>query len=539
MKKYRYILIAFTCFLIMLSKNTVFANISDNFKFVIDTIGIPRYNVYGEEINEDIYYTYNTFVYSSPKEVSATTNLQRFKQVENFGKWTQDNGKYSGTGIRGEYNILGRNYSGALVYNVRFPVDSVPETTPDRWVYTDIPGAYESWQDTSKYKYIEQLDYMKNSKLLFDRIDLKTNTCNSYDLIPYNIVANQIGLSKVMLNNCATWKTMGTVTVKRKNNRGDIRDATLAVSPMEASADIRSNLNVMSSYTIDQKQDQIQIPIEFSAQVINLENYANVKHIKNITATLYINDKKQAEVSGSKTVNVDKNILFTVSRNDNPQSNYSIKVKVISYLYTEFNVDGLMQNIVEKTININVEPKKINPIVNISIGNLKKDNINNLVVSPLVQTNITDLSNSSGLIEAGKHIALKVCLDKDIQDQNFYCFLNQKKIDLKLIAKSRTNAVFDILIPMDIEPTLESWTSLRKKYGNYFSVNFDDIGKRKDKPNILKITTDKDLDDDYFSLIEFDSIDNYTENMNYIFNNGVTNKNMLESDTSVEEWLNE
>ena len=35
--------------------------LSDNFKFIIDTIGIPRYNVNKQEINEEVYYTYNVF----------------------------------------------------------------------------------------------------------------------------------------------------------------------------------------------------------------------------------------------------------------------------------------------------------------------------------------------------------------------------------------------------------------------------------------------------------------------------------------------
>ena len=43
-------LIIITFFLTL--KSNIYG-ISDNFKFVIDTVGMPRYNVYFEEINEE------------------------------------------------------------------------------------------------------------------------------------------------------------------------------------------------------------------------------------------------------------------------------------------------------------------------------------------------------------------------------------------------------------------------------------------------------------------------------------------------------
>ena len=148
--------------------------ISNDFKFVIDTIGIPRYNVLGEEINEEVYYTYNVFSYSSPIKISNT--IQRFKEVKGNGKWTKNGGAYKGAGIQGEYDILGRDYSGNYIYNVYFPVDAIPETTPDKWNYITVSGASSSWGDSNKYKYKEQLEYMKNSKLMFDSINYSNNT---------------------------------------------------------------------------------------------------------------------------------------------------------------------------------------------------------------------------------------------------------------------------------------------------------------------------------------------------------------------------
>lgn len=70
-------------------------------------------------------------------------------------------GKWLSGGKRGEYYLLGRGYSGQTVANVYFPVDGTPEVTPDKWNYVYTAGAYNSWMDKSKYKYEEQLNYMK------------------------------------------------------------------------------------------------------------------------------------------------------------------------------------------------------------------------------------------------------------------------------------------------------------------------------------------------------------------------------------------
>ena len=370
MKTNKHITIFIVLIIYIIFKSSVNATISDNFKFVIDTIGIPQFNVYNEEINENIYYSYNVFVYSNPIKIQSQTNLQRFKQVDNQGRWTLDGSNYQGSGVRGEYDILGRSYSGSLIYNVYFPVDAMPETLPERWNFVEIPDAINSWNDSNKYKYIEQLDYMKNVKLLFDKLNYEDSTSDPYNLIEYNISANSIGLDKVMLNTCSTWKTMGVVSINRKNNLGQVRYATLVAPPMEASADIKSNLIVDDNFEIGENEDNILIPINFYAQLINLKNYANVKHVKQISSTLYINDKQISTISGSKTVKVDKDIIYTVSRENNFQDNYPLKIKVISYLYTEFNVDGLMKNELEKTIYIDIKPKNVRKVENISIANL-------------------------------------------------------------------------------------------------------------------------------------------------------------------------
>lgn len=533
LKKLKYLLFLILIFAL---KSSTYASVSDDFKFVIDTIGIPQYNVYNEEINEQIYYTYNVFVYSNPIRIAIQTSLQRFKAVPLNGKWTLNGEKYVGQGVQGEYNILGRGYSGNYIYNVYFPVDAVPETTPDKWEYIDIPGAYESWQDQSKYKYIEQLDYMKNTSLLFDELDYTKNTSNPYNLVSYNITANKLGLSKVMLNTCSTWKAMGIVTVKRKNNKGQIRDATMATAPMEASANIISGLEVNDNYVMGENEDYINIPIKFSSQVTNLKNYANIKHIKEITSVIYINDKEVARVSGSKTVSVDKNILFTVTRDDSPQNIYPVKIKVLSYLYTEFSVDGLIKNTVEKTINVNIKPKKINSIEEISVGNLIKDNINKtLAVSPLVQTINTKLKYSLGFIEAGKHLALKLKLNN--KSDNIEIYLDNLKLNISKVYESDKFRVYDLLIPDDTSVTLKSWKYIRNYSDNYFNVKNKDIGIRIRDPYILKIYQDGIWNNENYKKL--DILDNYIDNINFEFSNEVINKAELDYKLGLKEWVNE
>ena len=74
-------------------------------------------NTYNEEINEDVYYAYNVFSYGKPHKVQDKN--QRWKNSK-YGYWTKNGGKYNGSGTRGEYYILGRSYSGALIYNYYF-----------------------------------------------------------------------------------------------------------------------------------------------------------------------------------------------------------------------------------------------------------------------------------------------------------------------------------------------------------------------------------------------------------------------------------
>lgn len=508
--------------------------ISDKFQFVIDTIGIPRYNIYGEEINEDVYYIYNVFSYSTPENMYNITTSQRFKEVPNLGKWT------SGA-KRGEYYLLGRGYSGGTIANVYFPVDGTPETTPDKWNYITVANAYNSWNDTSKYKYSLQLEYMKNTNLLFDTIDYSTNTCNSYNLIEYDISASRIGLDKVVLNTCSTWKTGGVVTINRINNKGEVRYATLATKPMAANAEVKSSFSGNSTIILHEKEQLKGIYFTFGAEAINLTDYATKEQIKEIKSIIYIDGVKKGEISGTKTTKVDKKISYVVSRTKfSTPGKHTLHIKVVSYLYTEFSVDGLMEDVYEKDIVVDVYEKLIVPINknNINLYVQKKQN-NNLVISPLVQTNETNKYFSLGFVEKGRAVALKLGLNDGVTAlDNISVSINGQKVDSQILYKNNKSYIigFDILDNLDV--TLATWNYLRNSTKNYLNIDFKDVGKRVNKPYEIIVS--------YFvngrnfeERILFDTIDDYMKNINFIFENGVVNKESIDNTYTLESVANE
>lgn len=65
--------------IICINNKSVFG-LNDDFIFIIDTVGIPRYNAYGQEINEWVYRIYNVFVYDDPDAISSKDG-QRWKAV--------------------------------------------------------------------------------------------------------------------------------------------------------------------------------------------------------------------------------------------------------------------------------------------------------------------------------------------------------------------------------------------------------------------------------------------------------------------------
>lgn len=477
-----------------------------DFNYIVDKVGIPSKNKKGESLNEEIYRKYNIFVYSDPIRILKETNIQRFKEV-------QKDGKYFYNGKLGEFYILGTNFEGAYVYNVFFPVDFIPDTYPENWRYLALEEFKNSWNQSCMYK--EQLDYMKNTKLLFDKIDLINKTCNSYDLVEYNLIPIKYGLEKFRLNSLSTWKTMGIITAKRILKNGSLRDVIFMTKPMAVEANIYSYLNVKDEAYINETEDETSINIEFGSAVKGLTEYANKNQIKKIYSEIYIDGILIDSICGSKIANVDKKIDFVISREkDNLNEkvmSYLIEVK--SYLLTDFLEDGILYDELEKNVVVKVAPRKLVPINNISIKLLTLEE-NYWVVSPLVQMEELNIYNQ-GFFEQGREVAVYIEGAKDFKRiSDIKIYLNNIECKYKLL---KSNESFLYLEPEIIGKThlsLGGWKSMREEKENYFDVNVNDIGKRIKDQNIMQIKVLCTPGKEEIYTLYFDVIDYYINNVN-------------------------
>ncbi len=523
-KRFKVLSLLFFVIVIMSFKSNLFA-LSDDFRFCLDTIGIPEYNAIGKSINEEFYYKYNVFVYGNPLDVYAYTSDQRFKSV--------NNGKDSNNGVTGEYNILGFNFSGGLVYNVYFPVDKIPETTPDNWNFTGVQGASESWDDTSKFKYQEQKDYMKTTKLLFDTIDYANNTIDPYNLKEYNISASSIGLDKVMLNTASTWKTNGIVTVRRITPSGYYGVATMSTKPMAASASTISTLNIDDNLDILEDEDYKIINVSFGAKAINLNDYAKKEYIKEINSKLYINGVLIDEISSSKTDEVTKNKTFKIDRNAYVDGDI-IDVKVVSYLYTEFIVDGLLKSEIQKDIKIHITPKKEVPkmIENSECRVLDVYNGEKYVKNLFVTNNT--VNNSLGIIEGKRNLLFRIN-KKNINDfSKLDVYINDNKLaknEYELYFENEKYFVFKINVNEKFNNTIEDWNTLRDKNIEFFNIDFSSVGNRIKEPNIVKFIYENDK-------LEFkiDKLSDYLYNNNFTFYSNFSSEDKTEK-VLINKWL--
>ena len=163
-----------TAFVICISK---VYGISNDFKYMINELGVPEYNVKNMQLNEEVYLKYNMFVYGGPESINSKD--QRWKTLSN-GNMIKD-------GKRGEYEILGLDYASNYIYNYYFPLDRVTSTPVEKWQFLNVVGAAKSWEDAYKYYEEEQVDYMKKSAWWFQNIEGGKN--NPYDQIKYNLNA--------------------------------------------------------------------------------------------------------------------------------------------------------------------------------------------------------------------------------------------------------------------------------------------------------------------------------------------------------------
>lgn len=525
--------------LIVLSSVIVFKEtyaMSDNFKFVIDTIGIPRNNVFGQEINEDIYYIYNLFVYGTPLKLVGKDNLQRWKNSM-YGYWTKGGGKYNGIGVRGEYYFLGYSYSGSTIHNYYFPMDSIPTTTPETWTFYSNPGAEGSWQDVTKYKYIEQLEHAKNSKLMFNDLSSKDRANNPNYIKEYNITPKTIGLKLAKLDTAPTWKTNGVIHTRRKIS-GIIYSQVFLIPPMAAKAKIKNNLSIALNYVLKADEDQLVIPIKYGSAAINITGYADKKHIKTMKSNLYIDDKLVDNISGSKIMSVGNEYMLVITREKFPPNrNYQITIRLESYMHTEFAVDGLMQDKTNETINLQIEPKTIIPVKEKDMKILSKE-FGEWVVSPLAQTYITSDRSSIGFTEAGKHLAIKAKVSVPKKEiSNIKVVLDEKtEIDYEIVNSKEENLLIKFQVPKLLEASLYGMDSLRQKNANYFSVNQNEIGTRKRDPHTVTINFDYQ-DKGYSERFSFDTLDNYIANINSKIKQEILNYKDLEDKEELKNWM--
>ncbi|MBR6688651.1 MAG: hypothetical protein IKL68_01380 [Clostridia bacterium] len=514
--------------IVIVNINKIYA-LSEDFIFTIETVGIPRYNSYGKEISEDVYIAYNIFAYSEPHNISS--NNQRWKNSK-YGYWAKGKGRYTGSGTRGEYYVIGYTYSGEEIFNYYFPMDSIPTTTPDKWTFYSYPIAESSWQDITMYKYEEQLTHMLKSKLMFNDLSSTAKANNPKYIKEYNITAEKIGKKKARLETAATWRTFGMISTRRKIS-GVIYKQVYLVKPMAADAEVKSTLEIPESNVLSETQDELLIPIKYSVNVLNMTGYANEKHIKEIKASIYIDDEKVDEVSGSKIISVGSEYMLVITREKIPPTPEKIiEIKVDGYMHTEFAADGLMRDVMTKNISIKIEPKLIHPIENMTFSVLEKQN-NTMVVRPLAQNIETKKEETIGFIEAGKSLAVKLDLAVD-NVEKLELKLNEMNITYKILIDATNKLILEVKIPENIETTLYGETSLREDYGSYFNINKQEIGKRKNEPYALKIIASNG-NKEYIKECKIDVLDTFISNMNT--QTIVTNKEEIELTTKLAFWL--
>lgn len=513
---------------VICSVNKIYA-LTDDFIFTIETVGIPRYNSYGKEISEDVYIAYNIFAYSEPHKISS--NNQRWKNSK-YGYWAKGKGRYTGSGTRGEYYVIGYTYSGEEIFNYYFPMDSIPTTTPDKWTFYTYPIAEESWKDTTMYKYEEQITHMLKSKLMFNDLSSAAKANNPEYIKEYNITAEEIGKEKARLETAATWRTYGMISTRRKIS-GVIYKQVYLVKPMAADAEVNVYLDTGEHYVLTEDNDELLIPISYGIEILNMTGYANEKHVKEIKAMVYVDGEKIDEISGNKIASVNGQCMLVINREDYLEPlEKTITITVDGYMHTEFAVDGLMRDSESKNIFLKIEPKKISPLKDINFAVLGKEN-NTTVVSALAKNMETNIQETIGFIEAGKSLAVKLDLSVD-NVENIEAKLNEKSININKLIELKNTIILEINIPEELENTLYGEDSLRKEYNSYFYITKADIGSRKREPYILKIILTSN-GKEYTKEVKIDVLDTFLSNMNSEAH--VTNSELVNAKTPITVWM--
>lgn len=331
--------ISISLFLFFITINSYSYAYSNGFLYMVKAMNIETVNVSGLTLNEDIYNKYKLMVYGSPLTVNSSS--QRWKEVQS-GNWTYNGGAWNGSGVRGEYWILGEDYSGKLVHNEIFPDDYNSGTSPLDWKYRTIKGAEESWNN---YQYELQQEYMLTQKL-------------SRFGVTYDITALDIGLDKAKVENYATWGSAGSIYTEKPGEGNIYWVATFSVKPMAGEAKVHSVLDLPNGYqyTIPKDESTIEIPLQFGAYVDGLSEYAKAEHIKLIEAELSVNGISKNIVSGVQTTNIKKPDSLIINKNDYiGQNKIVLELSCNSFMTTYFNGDTVLYDTKTVTVTINIE----------------------------------------------------------------------------------------------------------------------------------------------------------------------------------------
>ncbi len=509
-------------FIFMFLFNPISFAYSESFDLMIEVMGISIKNVHGKILNEEIFNKYSLFVYGSPIDGYSG---QRWKNV--------DGGLWNNGSNQGEYWILGENEEGYEVHNHKFPADIEPPTTPEQWRYAYIPDAQDSWLDQSKYMDDFQKEYMLNTNLM--RND-----------VTYNITANQIGTDKVRLENYATWKTKGSVYTQRYDMNNQKWAANFMVMPMAADASLEGYADFPNGlvYNLEENETSIIIPIDYGCEVTNLSDFAKPEHVKEIKSEIYINDALIDSINSHDKISINKSTNYLALKSDS--NTLVLNVKVKSSLLTKFTTDGALADIKNYTVIVYFgEEKEEQIIVDDTYYNNVKDSItstSDIIPPPSISSIeinrikggkevslLVAKSTNTRFVCAGQTIDINVIVKNSVDraflrfdgDSSIFTFDNvtkqlewdeprsrnvktffsslqgfknmyNKTIKLNEVESNReyTQDSYRYIIPYGTKQTLNSWSTLREKSNDAFSINEKQLFSRIRKPYEIVITAE-------------------------------------------------
>lgn len=491
---------------------------TEEFTAMIDIMGVERQTEHGYVLNEELYNQYNQFVYGSPLMI---TSGQRWKTVKN-GLWTKNAGAWKGTGIRGEYWILGYNESEKEIHNHKFPVDIEPPTPPTSWRYVELSDALASWNDITKYLDDDQKNYMLNTKLM------RNDTT-------YDLTATDIGITRARVENYATWKTNGNIYTRRYDMNNKEWAANFIVPPMAADAALSSYLNLPNGngYTIPIDSTIVEVPVKFGAEAINLTDYAKKEHVKIIKCELYIDNVKVAEITDEKEIAVSGNSNIIINKNNYSENLIEIEVKVKSTLLTEFLTDGALVDIKTEKITLHIDAEE-EMITDNVVDSLYERDSEEFPPPRITDIKITRIENNSPLeLPIAKKTSKKfICagqvLQIDIKAENWpssitlefegdtsintldeltkkfewddpkernvsrrYITLSDLEEQYDGVVRAKTIKKYEngdkdfritYVVPYGTKQTLHSWSSLRNESKDAFSIDESRLFSRIKKP---------------------------------------------------------